>query len=451
MAELIGKLSARSAILRPDDITIDGEATSSLGFKHISQEEYHDLVVNDKILSNVVYVVSSDYLNMYDEQIKNLAPGTDPKDAINVSQLSSASKELSDAMASGFKNLSSTMTCADAFLSNAISTKIYVGGISGLSTVDSLSIQQVSHDYYHDLVLNGEANPKTVYIVSSDTLNMYDEKIINLKDGEDKQDATTVGQVQLSIDNAKSELSSALSSTKLELQNADGFLSNAIDSKIYVDARNGSLSSTKSLSIKYIAQSAYHELVVNNEAVSNCIYIVSNDVLDMYGEKIVNLLSGVEDKDGVNVGQLKLSGDAWLAQMDASDARLEKKIDSKIWINSTSADALSICSISQDKYHEKVLDGSIDANTLYVVSADHLNMYGEQIKNLKDGTDAKDATTLSQLESKTKSVFDVKNALLSYINTASTSAYFESNKLKNTAPTSCLVELVNIIVENIIK
>lgn len=85
MAELIGKLSARSAVMRPDDIQIDGNPTSSLGFEHISQEDYHKKVVDNEILSNMVYVVSSDYLNMYDEQIKNLAPGTDQKDAVNVS------------------------------------------------------------------------------------------------------------------------------------------------------------------------------------------------------------------------------------------------------------------------------------------------------------------------------------------------------------------------------
>lgn len=358
MAELIGKLSARSAVMRPDDIQIDGNPTSSLGFEHISQEDYHQKVADNEILSNMVYVVSSDYLNMYDEQIKNLAPGTDQKDAVNVSQLSSAAKELSNAMVSRYNDLSITMSCADAFLSNAISTKIYVGGVSALSSVESLSICQVSQDYYHDLVLNGKVNSKTVYIVSSDALNMYDEKIINMKDGEAKQDAATVGQVSLSVTDAKTELSSALSSTKNELQETDKNLSSAIDAKIWVDDRNGSLSSVESLSIKYISQSAYHDLVLNDAAVSNC---------------------------------------------------------------------------------------------LYVVSADGLNMYGEQIKNLKDGKDPSDATTLSQLDSKTKSIFDVKDALLSYINEPSISPFFENNKLKTSAPTSCLVDLVNIIVENIVK
>ena len=58
---------------------------SSLNVKHISQTNYHELAISkDGIDPNTIYIVSSDNLDMYGEQIKNLAPGTDLSDAVNV-------------------------------------------------------------------------------------------------------------------------------------------------------------------------------------------------------------------------------------------------------------------------------------------------------------------------------------------------------------------------------
>ena len=39
-------------------------------------------MVDDEVLSNVVYVISSDYINAYGQQMKNLADPTDLSDAV---------------------------------------------------------------------------------------------------------------------------------------------------------------------------------------------------------------------------------------------------------------------------------------------------------------------------------------------------------------------------------
>lgn len=56
-------------------------STDELLLINISEDEYNYLLRNERILSNAVYEVYSDYENLYDEQIKNLADPTDDQDA----------------------------------------------------------------------------------------------------------------------------------------------------------------------------------------------------------------------------------------------------------------------------------------------------------------------------------------------------------------------------------
>jgi hypothetical protein len=80
---------------------------------------------------------------------------------------------------------------ADDYLSGAIDNKVFIDG----TAVKSLSVENISQDDYHTLVSNGDVDSNTVYIVSSDTYNMYDQKIINLADGTEEKDAVNFGQI----------------------------------------------------------------------------------------------------------------------------------------------------------------------------------------------------------------------------------------------------------------
>jgi hypothetical protein len=46
-------------------IYINGEKTNDFQFINISQADYHSLVKDDNVLSNAIYIVSSDIMNMY--------------------------------------------------------------------------------------------------------------------------------------------------------------------------------------------------------------------------------------------------------------------------------------------------------------------------------------------------------------------------------------------------
>ena len=64
-------------------IYIDGLSVQSLSAIHANVADYYEKVIDEKVLSNELYILSSDYINAYGEQIKNVADPTDPEDAIN--------------------------------------------------------------------------------------------------------------------------------------------------------------------------------------------------------------------------------------------------------------------------------------------------------------------------------------------------------------------------------
>ena len=45
-------------------MSVDGEH-ADVNIVHISQEDYNQLVADDEVLSNVLYVISSDYVETY--------------------------------------------------------------------------------------------------------------------------------------------------------------------------------------------------------------------------------------------------------------------------------------------------------------------------------------------------------------------------------------------------
>ena len=61
-------------------VSVDNEHADA-NILHVSQEEYNQLVADDATLSNTVYVISSDYIEAYGQQVKNLADPTELSDA----------------------------------------------------------------------------------------------------------------------------------------------------------------------------------------------------------------------------------------------------------------------------------------------------------------------------------------------------------------------------------
>ena len=79
----------------------------------------------------------------------------------------------------------------DRALSTAVDNKIFIDG----TKVESLSALHISQDEYHQKVVAGTVLSNELYIVSSDTFNMYDERIVNLAEPELSSDAATKAYV----------------------------------------------------------------------------------------------------------------------------------------------------------------------------------------------------------------------------------------------------------------
>lgn len=76
-------------------VYIDALSVESISAQHISQSDFYQDVVTSSILSNMLYVVSSDYINAYGEQLKNLAYPTDLSDATTKDYVDVADEMLS--------------------------------------------------------------------------------------------------------------------------------------------------------------------------------------------------------------------------------------------------------------------------------------------------------------------------------------------------------------------
>lgn len=50
-------------------------------------DEYASMLTADALLSNCLYIVDNQFEDMYGQQVKNVAPGTDLSDAVNLGQV----------------------------------------------------------------------------------------------------------------------------------------------------------------------------------------------------------------------------------------------------------------------------------------------------------------------------------------------------------------------------
>ena len=113
---------------------------------------------------------------------------------------------------------------------------------------------------------------------------------------------------------------------------------------------------------------------------------------------------------------------------------LEKRVEEdvypealqKVWVkNELTAEGeygnLSVMKISKDDYEALVaLSGdTLSNNVLYVIDSDYEDAYGQQIKNLADGTDLNDAVNIKQLQNAISVALSGLEDILHEINTGS--------------------------------
>lgn len=214
---------------------------------------------------------------------------------------------------------------ADAdILSTAIDSKIYVEDPStGLSAKTDLSVIKTTQAEFIAVIGDGSADlsGNVLYIVSSDSENMFGQRVTNVGAPEEDADAAT----KQYVDAASYAIVDVIPVSVSQLTNDAGYLtehqsltalSSAIDAKIYSgnisadeDDEEGmiiDMSQTSSLSVIKIDPQVYGHMLSNDAHDMKTIYEISwDDEIVAYGQRITYLADGESDTDGATVGQVK--------------------------------------------------------------------------------------------------------------------------------------------------
>ena len=170
-------------------ITIDDQISgickeTDLSIVKLASEDYDGRVARVALLSNALYVVEGAYEDVYGQQIKNLAPGTDLSDAVNLEQLTEVS---SRAYEKSETSSAAQISAADYALSAEISAKTAISVDGEFSK--EFKFEHISLDEYVAKHLSGVIDGNTMYDISSENMTVFDGKIVDLAPGEDPTDA----------------------------------------------------------------------------------------------------------------------------------------------------------------------------------------------------------------------------------------------------------------------
>lgn len=130
-----------------------------------------------------------------------------------------------------------------------------------------------------------------------------------------------------------------------------------------------------------------------------------------YADGISTTLSGDYDK--------KIAAEATRA--GNAEKVLSSAVDNKVLIDGLSATQLKVSHISDTEFHQKVVDGKLDKNEIYVVSSQNINAFDERITNVKAPELSSDAATKSYVDETVKGSQSKLDTLSTYTHALSVS------------------------------
>lgn len=130
-----------------------------------------------------------------------------------------------------------------------------------------------------------------------------------------------------------------------------------------------------------------------------------------YADGISTILSGDYDK--------KIAAEATRA--GNAEKVLSSAVDNKVLIDGISATQLKVSHISDAEFHQKVVDGTLDKNEIYVVSSQNINAFDERITNVKAPELSSDAATKSYVDETVKGSQSKLDTLSTYTHALSVS------------------------------
>ena len=113
-------LASISAVV-DQKINIDGLSADQLRLQHVDLNDYITLLSNDLILSNQLYVISSDFIDAYGQQVKNVAKPIELLDATNKGyvddKFAKVKTALADVLTVNIEETSNLSTAINAIIS----------------------------------------------------------------------------------------------------------------------------------------------------------------------------------------------------------------------------------------------------------------------------------------------------------------------------------------------
>ena len=364
---------------------------SNLSIVKLNADEYHQMVVDGTIISNCAYVVETPFMNLYGEQIKNIAPGTDLSDAMNLEQLNAISvktlslaNEYSDELLSS--NLSNYYTKDET--SSSLQLKNSINTIN--TTIDTIS----SKIKFPFEIVNAPIRRTGEMIINPYTFGNHNFVSI-----------TSAFTVVLSDDNANDDLCHEYYlNLHLILSNENEYQPVIWDNKIdvFIDGNAQTIVPTNGNNIYHIYE--YEEDHFAIKKLND--FDIHQTRLSAYA-KIIDL-SGYVTQDQLSAKFDELSNyyvkseTSSAAEISVKANELSDSITNKIFIENkisglSAYSNLSIIHLSSSEYASMLSSESLLSNCLYVVEDKFSNTYGQQIKNMAPGTDLSDAVNLEQL------------------------------------------------------
>ena len=112
---------ASISVVVDQKINIDGLSADQLRLQHVDLNDYITLLSNDLILSNQLYVISSDFIDAYGQQVKNVAKPIELSDATNKGyvddKFAKVKTALADVLTVNIEETSNLSTAINAIIS----------------------------------------------------------------------------------------------------------------------------------------------------------------------------------------------------------------------------------------------------------------------------------------------------------------------------------------------
>ena len=91
----------------------------------------------------------------------------------------------------------------------------------------------------------------------------------------------------------------------------------------------------------------------------------------------------------------------------AAESALSDAIDSKIYIDGTSAESFSAVHVDDETYYQKVAEGTVKENELYILSSeDCVNCFDQRVANVADAAEEHDAVSKAFMENYVSSKYE---------------------------------------------